>query len=540
VPTGHCYARAVHKLVLTRGRGAAFRPQVVPAGRERHHWQALGWPLALVSPRLLDTDHALRFVDTIPGLCAPGRGIIVPARHQLPAGRSLQVIAMTSTSPQAVWETALGQLELQVTRSNYDTWLRGTLGLRFDDGVFVVGAASDFATEWLRSRLRPLIAKTLAGIVGFQVSVTFEVLGASTPGHTLPSSPQSDKPTRGADTSSLFHPRFTFSSFVPGEENRLARAAAQAVAGGPEPSYNPLVLYGPPGIGKTHLLHAIGHAALSEGRQPVLASAERFVNDFVTSLQTRSVGAFRARYRYCDVLLLDDLQFLEGKPQTQDEFFHTFNDLHTAEKQIVVSCDRPPSQLCGLAERLRSRLHWGLLAELRPPGRETRLAILRAKASVLRVDLPSDILDLIVHTAAESIRDLEGGLNRVVALATLTRVPISTELASRALEPFASRPHQPPTPQGVIAQVCQHFNIQPQDLTGPSRKRHTSYTRHVVMYLLRHESQQSLHQIGSLLGGRDHSSVLQGCRRIEREITSLPQTQRDIEALRSSLYRQAS
>jgi len=447
---------------------------------------------------------------------------------------------MNNTSPQAVWETALGQLELQVTRSNYDTWLRGTVGLRFDDGIFVVGAASDFATEWLRSRLQPLIAKTLAGIVGLHISVAFEVLGTTTPGYTAPASPQSDKPTHSASTSSPFHPRFTFSFFIPGEENRLAWAAAQAVARGPEPPYNPLVLYGPPGIGKTHLLHAIGHVALSEGRQPVLASAERFVNDFVTSLQTRSVAAFRACYRHCDVLLLDDLQFLEGKPRTQDEFFHTFNDLHTAEKQIVVSCDRPPSQLCGLAERLRSRLHWGLLAELRAPGRETRLAILRAKASALRADLPPEILDLIVHAASKSVRDLEGGLNRVMALATLTRAPISIDLAARALEPFASRPHQPPTPQGVITQVCQHFNIQPHDLTGPSRKRHTSYTRHVVMYLLRHESQQSFHQIGALLGGRDHSSVLQGCRRIEREITSLPQTQRDIEALRSTLYGQAS
>ena len=447
---------------------------------------------------------------------------------------------MTTTSPQAVWETALGQLELQVTRSNYDTWLRGTVGLRFDDGIFVVGAASDFATEWLRTRLRPLIAKTLAGIVGLQVSVAFEVLRTTTPVSTTPASPQSDKPTHAAGTSSPFHPRFTFSSFLPGEENRLAWAAAQTVARGSKPSYNPLVLYGPPGIGKTHLLHAVGHLALSEGLQPVLASAERFVNDFVTSLRARSLEALRAHYRHCDLLLLDDLQFLEGKPQTQDEFFHTFNDLYNADKHIVVSCDRPPSQLCGLVERLRSRLHCGLLAALHMPGRETRLAILRAKAASSHIDLPPEVLDLIACRAAHSVRDLEGGLNRVIALAALTRQPPSRELAMRALEPFASQPHQPLTAQHVIAQVCRYFNVLPQDLAGPSRKRRTAYTRHVAMYLLRHESQQSLHQIGSLLGGRDHSSILQGCRRIEREAASLLQTQLDIDQLRSALYEQAS
>lgn len=447
---------------------------------------------------------------------------------------------MTNSSPQTVWETALGQLELQVTRSNYDTWLRGTVGLRFDDGVFVVGAASDFATEWLLTRLRPLIAKTLAGIVGLQVSVAFEVLRSTAPGHTAQASSQRDESNYIADTSSPFHPRFTFSSFIPGEENRLACAAAQMVARGSKPSHNPLVLYGPPGIGKTHLLHAVGHLALSEGLQPVLASAERFVNDFVTSLQARALEAFRARYRHCDLLLLDDLEFLEGKPRIQDEFFHTFNDLHSADKQIVVSCDRPPGQLCGLVERLRSRLHWGLLAALHPPGRETRLAILRAKAAAMHIGLPPEILELIAHSAAHSIRDLEGGLNRVIALATLTRQPPSRELALRALEPFASRPHQPPTAQHVITQVCHHFDIQPQDLTGPSRKRHTAYTRHVAMYLLRHECQQSLHQIGALLGGRDHSSILQGCRRIEREVASLPQTQQDIDQLLAALHQQAS
>ncbi len=446
---------------------------------------------------------------------------------------------MTNSSPHAVWETALGQLELQVTRSNYDTWLRGTVGLRFSDGTFVVGAASDFATEWLRTRLRPLIAKTLASLLGLQVSVRFEVMGTAPSPHATPL-PQTDQPASVAPAPSPFHPRFTFSSFIPGDENRLAWDAAQKAALGSTPSHNPLVLYGPPGIGKTHLLHAVGHLALSESLHPVLASAERFVNDFVTSLQAHSLDAFRARYRQCDLLLLDDLQFLEGKPKIQDEFFHTFNDLHNADKQIVVSCDRPPSEFSSLVERLRSRLHWGLLAPLHPPGPETRLAILRAKAAAFPVDLSPEVLTLIAHSPTQSVRDLEGGLNRVIALATLTRQPPSRELALRALKPFTSRPHQAPSPQDVIAQVCRHFDIPPQELTGPSRKRHTSYTRHVAMYLLRHESQQSLHQIGALLGGRDHSSILQGCRRIEREVTSLPQTQQDIDHLLSLLHQQAS
>jgi chromosomal replication initiator protein len=442
---------------------------------------------------------------------------------------------MSNLSPQSVWETALGQLQLQVTRSNYDTWLRDTVGLRLDDCLFVVGAPSDFATEWLSSRLQPLITKTLAGILRTQVSVSFQVIGSSGAAEDVtdraPSPSMSAEPSWAGQRAS---PRYTFASFVVGEENEVAYRASLLAAELSEHTYNPLFLCGSPGLGKTHLLHAIADRAASK-RRTILTSAEQFVNDFVTAYKNHTLDHFRNCYRRCELLLIDDIQFLEAKTQTQEEFFHTFNDLHSADTQIVLTSERPPAVLSGLAERLRSRLHAGLLVEILPPALATRVAILQAKAAELQVTLPSHVLSLMAEMPAKNVRDLEGSLNRVVALVQLTRQPMSPELATRALQPFAPPADSSPTADHIISTVCDRFGFSADMLSSSSRNRHLSYARHLAMYLLRHEAHLSLQDIGAMLGRRDHSTIIQACRRIEREVESLPQTRQDLASLRASL-----
>jgi chromosomal replication initiator protein len=442
---------------------------------------------------------------------------------------------MSKLSPQTVWETALGQLQLQVTRSNYDTWLRDTVGVRFDDHLFVVGAPSDFATEWLTSRLQPLITKTLAGILRTQVSVAFQVVGTGgRPEDVTGSAPRVPTDSELTSTGQRPSSRYTFASFVVGEENEFAYRASLLAAQLSEYTYNPLFLYGSSGLGKTHLLHAIAHRAASS-RRTVLTSAEQFVNDFVMSYKSHTLDYFRDCYRRCELLLIDDIQFLEAKTQTQEEFFHTFNDLHSAGTQIVLTAERPPALLSGLVERLRSRLHAGLLAEILPPALHTRTAILQAKAAALQVDLPSPVLLLIAEMPSKNVRDLEGSLNRVVAFVQLTRQPMSAELAARALQPFSPPGSSSPTPGQIISTVCNHFGFSPDMLSGPSRNRHLSYARHLATYLLRHEAHLSLQDIGALLGRRDHSTIIQACHRVEREADSLPQTRQDLNSLRASL-----
>lgn len=463
-----------------------------------------------------------------------------PATAPRPGAASQQYALMSNLSPQTVWETALGQLELQVTRPNYDTWLRDTVGLRLDDRLFVIGAPSDFATEWLASRLQPLISKTLAGILRRQVSVAFQVVGADArqQDRVAPSSAPFSQ-AKPATTGQRASPRYTFASFVIGDENEFAYRASLLAAQLSQDAFNPLFLYGPSGLGKTHLLHAIAHQAGGNGCT-VLTSAEQFVNDFVVSYKSHSLDHFRSRYRHCDLLLVDDIQFLESKIQSQEEFFHTFNDLYAAGSQIVLTADRPPTLLSGLVERLQSRLHAGLLAEILRPGFKTRLAILQVKTAALQVELPSDVLSVIAELPSKNVRDLEGSLNRVVAFVHLTREPVSVDIAARALLPFVPTPNASPTPERIISTVCSHFCLSPADLTGPSRNRQLSYTRHLAIYLLRHDGRQSLQAIGGILGGRDHSTVIQACRRVERELQSLPTVREDLESLRASLHNSAA
>jgi chromosomal replication initiator protein len=439
-----------------------------------------------------------------------------------------------------LWETALAQLQLQVTRPNFDTWLKDTVGMQFSDGLFVVGAPNDFATAWLTTKLRPLVAKTLSGIVGEPVDVVFRLLNGGPNGGTAtqplfsPEAVPTPRPARPIPQPRL-NPRYTFERFVVGPENRLAHAASLAVSEKPGAVYNPLFIYGATGLGKTHLLHAIGHSAWASHHRILYATSEQFTNEFVESIRQGRTEEFRAKYRYLDILLIDDVQFLAGKERTQEEFFYTLNDLHSASSQIVISSDRSPHLISLLEDRLRSRFEWGLIADIQPPVLETRLAILRAKSLEQRIDLPSDVLHFLAERSKHNIRELEGSFNRIVAHARLLRADITLDLATQALAPVAPRDRIYPSPDAVIKAVADYFSLSPQDLCGKSRVREIADARHITMYLLRDDAHQRTTDIGRLLGGRDHATVIHGLRKIDSALTNDTQLARQIAEIRALL-----
>ena len=454
---------------------------------------------------------------------------------------------MTLTAnPAATWTATLGQLELVVTRANFDTWLRDTIGLRHEDERFVVGAHTDFATEWLTARLRPLITKTLARVLGHGVDVSFEVVRCdavldppsllSEPAGTAERAPRAPSAVPPALDQAL-----TFDSFVVGEENRLAHDSALKTALEPS-AISPLTIFGSCGLGKTHLLHAIGHVAHERGLAVIYAPAERFGNDYVRAL-SGGLEAFRRRYRSADVLLIDDVQFFEGKEKFQEEFFHTFNDLQAAGKQIVITTDRVPAQLGGIIESLRSRLQWGLAVDIQRPAFETRLAILRAKAQHHAHKLPDSALEVIAERCCPTVRELEGYLNRVLAYVPMLGVGkgghVTKEIIEKALSPFADKTAgaaaEPPSSDLIIDAVCRRTGAQPADIRGRSRAREVTYARHLAMYLLKEEARKSIADIGRLCGHRDHSTVLAGIARIALESTTRPETKDDIAACRTTI-----
>jgi chromosomal replication initiator protein len=332
--------------------------------------------------------------------------------------------------------------------------------------------------------------------------------------------------------------RYLFESFVVGPTNQLAYAAAKQVATMPGASYNPLLIYGGVGLGKTHLLHAIGHAALARGLTVAYVTAERFTNEIIGAIRTRSTDLFRARYRAVDVLLVDDVQFIAGKESTEEEFFHTFNALHEANRQIVLTSDCPPQAMRHLHDRLRSRFAWGLIADIQPPDYTQRLGILRARSAALQLEIPDDALASLAALHCENIRVLEGALTRLMAYAQMLGQPISGEMVRQALAPIADGPLPSPAhpnAETVVAAVARHFAVTVDDLCGKSRNHQIVWARQVAMYLLREETDASLFAIGRQLGGRDHTTIMHGCARVAKALAEDEQARRDVADLRASL-----
>ena len=423
---------------------------------------------------------------------------------------------------------------MQVTRPNYQTWLRDTTGLSLEDGVFTVCVPTDFIAEWLRDRLSDLITKTLSGIVGQPLQVTFRVAGA--PVDTPALSPRGAPDVAPPLPRQRLNPLFTFDTFVVADCNRLAHAAAlSAAALNGTPQHNPFFIYGESGLGKTHLLHAIAHRLLAANRRVLYVTAEQFLSEFVFAARQRRTDDFRAKYRSLDALLIDDLQFLAGKGGTQEEFFHTFNHLHSAGRQLALASDVPPSALEHFSPRLRSRFQSGLTADLSMFSSDARIALLRKKADSLQAEVDDASLRFLAGRPYINVRELEGALNRVLAYARLTGQRADIALTRSAVKSTPKPSPAPPKPEHVVETVCTYYDVPRQALSGQARSKRVTTARHVAMYLLRQDACQPLTQIGRLFGDRDHSTVLHACRKIERESTAIPQTSADLAAIRQRI-----
>jgi len=437
------------------------------------------------------------------------------------------------------WQSALGQLQMEMPKASYDTWVRDTLVFSYDDGLFTIGVRNAYARDWLESRLSSTVARLLMGIMNRTVDVTFVVNanGNSEKGMDPAGVEESHSVAlimpQGPRSVTL-NPRYTFDNFIVGSNNRLAHAASQAVAENPATAYNPLFLYGGVGLGKTHLLHAIGNYCQEHGLRVLYVSSEEFTNDMINAIRSHTTQAFRDKYRSADVLLVDDIQFIAGKESTQEEFFHTFNTLHGQNKQIIVSSDRPPKSLVTLEERLRSRFEWGLTADIQLPDLETRLAILRSKADRLGHAVPAEIMDLIARRVQSNIRELEGALNRIVAFADLSGMALTPQLADVALADLLPQ-HGDVKPAAVVDMVAKTFNLSVDRLLSPDRSRDVALPRQIAMYLMR-ETNISLPQIGMALGGRDHTTVMYACEKVADLLERDDKVRRQVVHIRQQLY----
>jgi chromosomal replication initiator protein len=444
---------------------------------------------------------------------------------------------------QQAWQATLGQLQMEMPKASYDTWVRSAELVSHQQDIFTVGVLNAYARDWLESRLSSTVTRLLTGIMGRPQSVRFvlwhkEYDGVEEDPETPPADSLPPAPDSAARSNSTINSRYTFESFVVGASNRLAHAACMAVAENPARAYNPLFLYGGVGLGKTHLLHAIGSTANRQGLQVLYVSSEEFTNDLINAIRTHNTPAFRDRYRRIDVLLIDDIQFIAGKESTQEEFFHTFNTLHGQDKQIVISSDRPPKAMVTLEERLRSRFEWGLTADIQPPDLETRNAILRSKAERQGRQVPVEILETIARLVQSNIRELEGALTRVMAFSDLSGQPLSTQLVQTALADLLPQ-RGTLEPRQVLQAVADVFGLSPDELLGRSRSRDVALPRQVAMYLMREEVNASLPQIGEVLGGRDHTTVMYACEKVADLIERDDRLRRMVLQIREHLYGRA-
>lgn len=440
---------------------------------------------------------------------------------------------------QQAWQATLGQLQMDMSKAAFETWVRNAELVTHDGETFKIGVTNAYARDWLESRLSSTVARHLTGMMSRPQKVEFVVWHKEYDGEGEGEGAEEiveEEPALAPNPT--INSRYTFDTYVVGANNRLAHAACMAVAENPARAYNPLFLYGGVGLGKTHLLHAIGNQAHRQGLQVLYVSSEEFTNDLINSIQKRNTAAFRDRYRRIDVLLIDDIQFIAGKESTQEEFFHTFNTLHGQDKQVVISSDRPPKAMVTLEERLRSRFEWGLTVDIQPADLETRIAILRSKAERAARQVPQEILELIARQIQSNIRELEGALTRVLAYSDLSGQPVTQGLVNSALADLIPQ-HSSLGADAVVTAVSSVFGVPSDRLLGRDRTREVALPRQVAMYLMREDANISLPQIGEALGGRDHTTVMYACDKVADLMQRDDRLRRQVLQVRDQLYGQA-
>ena len=446
---------------------------------------------------------------------------------------------------QRTWDAVLGALEVEVPRADFAAWFRDTAFVRADERELVVGVPTVFAKETVERKYRGLVSQAAAKAHGGDVDVTFVVHTPAAAREPLPdlAPSTSDTPAVYGDPVGVrLNPRYTFERFVVGGSNRLAHAAALRASERPGEVYNPLFLYSGVGLGKTHLLHAIGHALRVQTPQLRLryVPCETFVNDLLHAIRTENRGDrtrhFRERYRTVDALMIDDVEFLSRTEASQEELFHTFNSLYEAGAQIVLTSDRPPSEIPRLEARLRSRFEAGLVADLQAPDLDLRRAILQEQAAYASVSVPEPVIDYLAERVTRNVRELEGALTRTLIYSELNGLDLSSDTAEQALSGLGrSTSDRPPKPTAVIAAVADHFEVPTDDLLGKRRDARTAASRQVAMYLIRNDGRETYPEIGRILGGRDHSTVLHGCAKVERRLKLEDRLKGDLEAIRARL-----
>ncbi|WP_010279243.1 chromosomal replication initiator protein DnaA [Paenibacillus senegalensis] len=438
-----------------------------------------------------------------------------------------------------LWQQVLSVIQTKLSKPSFDTWLKSTTATVFTDSLLIICAPNNFAREWLETRYAKMISSAVYECLGRDVEVQFIIeeeaqdsAAIASPAVHIPKPEVTEQEEWGY--TSMMNPKYTFDTFVIGVGNRFAHAASLAVAEAPAKSYNPLFLYGGVGLGKTHLMHAIGHYVLEHNPRArvMYISSEKFTNEFINAIRDNRGESFRHKYRNIDILLIDDIQFLAGKEQTQEEFFHTFNALHEERKQIIISSDRQPKEIPTLEERLRSRFEWGLITDIQPPDLETRIAILRKKAKAENLDIPNEAMVYIANHIDTNIRELEGALIRVVAYSSLINEDITVSLAADALKDIipSSRP-KVITIQDIQQKVGEFYGLRLEDFKARKRTKAVAFPRQVAMYLSREMTDYSLPKIGEAFGGRDHTTVIHAHDKITMTLKQDPELSKIIHNL---------
>lgn len=431
-----------------------------------------------------------------------------------------------------LWDKATQLIKAEVTSLSYDSWFKETQPITYDGQVMTLLTNNDFTRNMLKSNYHLLLQTALKHAAGKQVDYMIRI-----PSEIVESAPAAPAPVANTPPNML-NPKYTFSTYVIGKSNNFAHAAAYAVSQGPGDTYNPLFLYSGVGLGKTHLMHAIGHVILEKNPNAriLYITSETFTNDLINAISTNTNIQFRNLYRNVDVLMVDDIQFIAGKEQTQEEFFHTFNALYESRKQIIISSDKPPKDIPTLEERLRSRFEWGLIADISKPDLETRIAILRKKAEMEHLNVPDEVNTYIASKVKSNIRELEGCLTRVLAYANLTHAPISEAIAAEALKDML--PVKDPrriTTDLIMAIVAEYYSVTVEDLKSKRRNREVTVPRQIAMYLVRDMNGSSLPRIGMEFGGRDHTTVIHACDKVAADMRKDANVKGAVETLRKRI-----